>query len=321
MKQEGQTIALVGGGRWGRVHASNLVHLLTCGDRVLWVSRYNQDALRKNIAQFSENGPKFELLTDFDDALMERPATALIVTAPGTHATAAGACLHRGIHTFVEKPLALKASDAQSLIDIAAEADLVLAVGVHLLSASYLRHFKSLLAKRGIARISIRWFDPAHEVRYGESKRTDDSVSLAHDLYPHIWSIVRVLAGCAEQTVTGASKQTDGSISFESSAGPVKIDAWCGRHAGARERKISLALQDGGTAALDFTQEPGVAMLDNAALPPDPLWGNTPRPAMAEVHDFLTQISSAVRDLEWPHLAANCFDSVVGAEALDSRLE
>src|SRR6266700_5195133 len=258
MKQEGQTIALVGGGRWGRVHASNLVHLLTPGDRVLWVSRYNQDALRKIIAQFSEDCPKFELLTDFDDALMERPATALIVTAPDSHTAAAGACLRRGIDTFVEKPLALRASDAQSLIDIAAEADLVLAVGVHLLSASYLRHFKSQLAQRNIARMSIRWFDPAHEVRYGEGKRANDSVSLAHDLYPHIWSIVRVLTGCGQQTVAGATKQTDGSISFESSAGPVKIDARCGRHAGARERKISLALQDGGTAILDFTQEPGV---------------------------------------------------------------
>lgn len=287
---------------------------------MFWVSRHNQDALRNTIAQFPESAPKFELLTSLDDVLIERPAAALIVTAPNTHVAIADACLRQGVHTFVEKPLAFESSDAQSLINTAAKAKLVLALGVHLLSASYLRHLKSELAERVIMRISIRWFDPAHELRHGESKRADDSTPLAHDIYPHIWSIVRVLTGGGEQTIAVALKRTDGSISFESSAGPVKIDAQFGRYAVARERKINLVFQDGGTASLDFTQEPGEAMLGDAVLPPDPLWGKTPRPAMAEVADFLTQISSPVRDPEWPHLAANCLDSVIGAEALDSKL-
>jgi predicted dehydrogenase len=286
---------------------------------MLWVSRYNQDALRNAIAQFPENAPKFEPLTNLDDALVERPAAALIVTAADTHVAVASACLRQGVHVFVEKPLAFKASDAQSLIDTAVGANLVLALGVHLLSASYLRHFKSQV-RRDIARISIRWFDPAHELRYGESKRADGSTPLAHDIYPHIWSIVHVLTSGMRQDIASASKHIDGSISFESSLGPVKIDARFGRYSAARERKIDLVFQDRGTAGLDFTQEPGTAWLGNAALPPDPLWGKTPRPVMAEVADFLTQISSPMRDPEWPHLAANCFDSVIGAEALDSKL-
>jgi predicted dehydrogenase len=293
---------------------------LVPGDRVLWVSRYNQDALRKVAAEFSDNGPKFELLTGLDDALAEQPAAALVVTAPDTHVAVAGTCLRRGIHTFVEKPLAFKASDARSLIEAAAKADLVLAVGMHLLSASYLHHFKSQLVTREITRISIRWFDPVHEVRYGESKRADDSTPLAHDIYPHIWSIVRVLTGSVQQKIASASKHIDGSISFESSAGPVKIDAHFGRFAGARERKINVVFQDGETAGLDFTEEPGAATLGDAALPPDPVWGKTPRPAMVEVEDFLTQISPSERDPEWPHFAANGLDSVIGAEALDSKL-
>ncbi|SHL53103.1 Predicted dehydrogenase [Bradyrhizobium lablabi] len=320
MTRDGRTIALVGGGRWGRVHASNLVQLLTSRDRVLWVSQHNQDVLRKNIAQFSGDGPKFELLTRLDEALVERPAAALIVTAPDAHVAAADACLRQGIHTFVEKPLAFRLSDALSLVDAAARADLILALGVHLLSASYLRHFKSHLATRRIAAMSIRWFDPVHEMRYGETKRADYFTPLAHDLYPHLWSIVRVLAGTGVQIITSASKQPDGSISFESSAGAVKIDAQCGRGTGVRERCVRVVFEDGGTAGIDFTEEPGTATLGDAALPPDPLWGKTPRPAMAEVRDFLAQVSSPLRDREWLHLAANCLDSVTGAEALSARL-
>jgi predicted dehydrogenase len=320
MKRDRQTIALVGGGRWGRVHASNLALLLGSGDRVLWVSRHNQAAVRRNIGQFSTRGPKFELRSGLDDVLAEQPEAALVVTAPCTHAEVAGACLRRGIHAFVEKPLAFETGAARSLIDAAARADLVLAVGVHLLSASYLRHFAKQLGGRGIASISLRWFDPAHEERYGEIKRADDSTPLAHDLYPHIWSIVRVLAGDAAQIIASASRRADGSISFESTAGAVKIDAQCGRYAEARERNIRVVFQDGETAELDFAREPGAARLGNAALPPDPQWEASPRPVMAEVRDFLTQISSPARDPEWPHLAANCFDSVAGAEALASML-
>jgi predicted dehydrogenase len=320
LTRDGKTIALVGGGRWGRVHASNLAQLLTSRDRVLWVSRHNQGAVREAIARFSEGGPKFELVSGQDDALAERPDAALVVTAPDTHFTVAGSCLRTSIHTFVEKPLAFKSSDARSLIETAANADVMLAVGVHLLSASYLHHFKKQLASRRIESISIRWFDPVHEVRYGEDKRAPDSVPLAHDIYPHLWSIARVLTDNGLQVITRAAREFDGSIVFESSAGSVKIDARCDRNASARERKISVVFQDGEIAGLDFTGEPGIGWLGREALSSDPQWGTTPRPAMAEVQAFLLQTSSPIRDPQWPHLAVNCLDSVTGAEALDAAL-
>lgn len=320
MGPEGRTVALIGGGRWGRVHASNLSQLLTSGDRVVWVSRHNQDILRDTILKFSGDGPAFELSASVETALSRKPTAALVVTAPQTHVAVTEACLRNGIHTFVEKPLAFTEGEARSLIGVAADRNLLLAAGLHQLSASYLHHFKSQIAGRSIARMSLRWFDPAHEIRHGESKRANDSTPLAHDLYPHIWSIVRVLTGCVEQTIDGASSQADGSISFEMSAGAVKVEARCGRYSTARERRVGLVFQDGGTASLDFTQEPGAVLLDNVSLPPDPLWGRTPRPAMAEVQDFLARVSSPISDPAWPHLAANCLDSVTGAEALHSKL-
>jgi hypothetical protein len=169
-------------------------------------------------------------------------------------------------------------------------------------------------------RISIRWFDPAHEVRHGEDKRAPESVPLAHDVYPHVWSIVRVLAGDGAQLITGAASERDGSIMFESSVGSLKVDARCGRNAGTRERKISVILEGGGTAGLDFTEEPGAAWLGRTTLPVDPRWGTAPRPVMAEVQAFLQQISSPMRNPQWAHLAANCVDSVTGAEALAAML-
>ena len=320
MSHDGRAISLVGGGRWGRVHASNLSQLLTPRDRVAWVSRYNQDILRDAILKFPASGPAFELSSSIDGVLATRPTAAFVVTSPRTHVDLTEACLRAGAHVFVEKPLAFTAVEAQSLIKTAQDRNLLLGVGLHLLSATYVHYFKSRIAGRSIAKIILRWFDPAHEIRHGESKRTNDSAPLVHDLYPHIWSIVRVLTGCAVQTIGGASKQADESISFESFAGAVKIEARCGRYAAARERKIDLLFEDGGIASLDFTQEPGEAVLDDVPLPPDPLWGKSPRPVMAEVQEFLKQASSPVHDPAWPHLAANCIDSVAGAQVLAASL-
>jgi predicted dehydrogenase len=320
MSQARRTIALIGGGRWARVHASNLATLLFPSDQVLWVSRHNQSQQQDVVERLPKVAPGFELLSDVEGLFEARPSAAVIVTAADTHASMARVCLERGLNVFVEKPLAFKATEAKSLVAIAAKADLVLALGAHLLSASYLSHFKEQLAGRAIVGMSIRWFDPADEVRHGESKRVDDRTPLAHDVYPHIWSLVERLTGCGEPHIVTASKAGDGSIAFKLSANATDVDVQCGRHMRERERKIVLVLKDG-EASIDFTEEPGRVMFDGIVLPSDPLWGKTLRPVMAEVARFLGEVSSVSRDAFWPHLAANCLGSVSGAEALFSKLE
>jgi len=320
VRSDRKIVALFGGGRWGRAHASNLSRLLTVHDRVIWVSQHNQSILRSTIAKFSKDGPQFDLRTSLDDGFREHPATALVITAPGNHYAIAQACLRRGVHTFVEKPLSFQTSEARSLIDIATRNNLILAVGLHLLSASYLRHFRSQLVKRAISHIAIRWSDADDEYRYGETKLVDRSTSIIHDVYPHIWSIVRSLTDCTQQKIKNVSMRESGAISIETQAGGVIVEAQCCRGAKARERKIAIRFLDDGSATLDFTQEPGIATLDGILLPSDPLWGTGLTPVMAEVKEFLNQVSLRSRDPEWGPLAENCLDSVAGAEILNDRL-
>ncbi|MBI3699897.1 MAG: Gfo/Idh/MocA family oxidoreductase [Afipia sp.] len=312
------SVVLIGGGRWGRVHASNLASLLTPQDRVIWVSAHNQALLREAIAKFS-GGPRFEIIDNLNDALAAKPDAALVVTAPETHAAIAAQCLQAGIHTFVEKPLAFTAGETRALIDLAREKKIVLGVGLHLLSASYLSRFRDAISSRRMARIAIRWFDSAGEVRYGEAKRADNSVPLVHDVYPHIWSILRVLIGPA--TATGYSaKEAGGVTRIALSMDQINVEALLGRGARARERKISIAFADGGSADLDFTDEPGTSSVDGVWLKPDPGWPAALRPVMAEVKEFLRQASLPSPDDAWPQRAANCLDSVIGAEVLNSQL-
>lgn len=320
MANDGRIIALIGGGRWGRVHATNLSQLLTPRDRVLWVSQFNSAAVADVMASFAGDGPSFEICPTLEKALLKKPNAALVITAPDTHFAVAKFCLDAGLDVFVEKPLAFKQEEARSLIDLADQKQRVLAVGLHLLSATYLKYFRDQIADAPIACMAIRWFDPAQEQRYGEIKTADHSVPLAHDIYPHIWSIVRALTDCEQQTIVDAKTSSDGTLSIASTAGAISVESACGRNAMARERTAQVTFQNGGVATLDFTEEPGRLTRDGIALPPDPLWGKTPTPAMAEVKEFLHLTSQPTRDPIWPHLAANCVDSVVGAEILQGRL-
>jgi predicted dehydrogenase len=318
MANDARTVVLIGGGRWGRVHASNLSQLLTPHDRVLWVSTYNEDMVRAGVAKF-DGGPEFQVLTSLEEALSVKPVAALVVTSPETHADVAARCLRGGAHGFVEKPLAFKAAEARSLIDLAKTNGLVLGVGLHLLSASYLANFKKQISARQISRISIRWFDPSGEVRHGEAKKSDDKTPIVHDLYPHVWSIVSVLTGGNAQIGKSAS-EADGVTRLILSAGDVDVEALCDRNGQTRERRISIKFRDGGSASLDFTNEPGEAIRDGVALELDPHWEKSPRPVMAEVQEFLRQISLSVPHSRWPHLATNCIDCVTGAEILNAKL-
>jgi len=316
----GRIIALFGGGRWGRVHASNLSRILTAGDRVLWISAHNRGLVSGTIEGLARPGaPRFELSSSVEEALRERPHAAIVVTAPSSHSGVAERCLRSGVHTFVEKPLALRPEEARTLVDIAERENLVLAVGLHLLSASFLHHLKSLLPRDDIAELSVRWFDPENEIRYGEEKRGDAAATVAHDVYPHVWSLIRSF-GSGRQSIEDVAWLPGGTVSFNGRAGKTAIAAQIGRLAVARERVIKLRLKGGASAELDFTKEPGVPVVEGVPRAPDPDWGRKPAPVMAEVMEFLRRTVEPESGDGWPHLASACIDSVADTQRFASRL-
>jgi hypothetical protein len=84
-------MALIGGGRWGRVHASVLARISSPIDRTLWVTRHNKSALDAFLAQRADaTAPRFKACASLDAALAERPTAAIVVNA--------GAALHARGH-------------------------------------------------------------------------------------------------------------------------------------------------------------------------------------------------------------------------------
>jgi len=117
-------IALVGAGRWGRNH---LRTLSTIGwlDRVVETDPARREALAGEF-------PGVRLVESLE-ALDAAPPDGVVIAAPAAlHLPLARETIAKGLHTFVEKPMAMDAAGGRELVDAAAAQGVVLGVG-HLL--------------------------------------------------------------------------------------------------------------------------------------------------------------------------------------------
>lgn len=112
--------AVIGVGYLGKEHARIYRELDTC--ELVGVS--DADASRKEIAE--AHGVPF--YTDYRDLIGKVEAVS-IATPTFTHCDIARQFLEAGIHTLIEKPITLKLTDADLLIEIAKRKNLALQVG------------------------------------------------------------------------------------------------------------------------------------------------------------------------------------------------
>ena len=139
------TLGQIGIGAWGQNllrNFSNLkdVTVKVCCDK-------NKAALERVKLNYNN---KIKVTDDFSDLLKDQALDAIIVTTlPATHAHFALKALSRGLHVFVEKPLALKVEDAKRMIASARKNKKILMVGHLLLYHPAVKSLKSYI-KEGI---------------------------------------------------------------------------------------------------------------------------------------------------------------------------
>ena len=311
----GICLALIGGGRWARTHAGVLAQFSARIERVLWVTRYNGAAVDTFIAQNAGAGPTFELFSSLDVALAEKPDAAIVVTADSNHASTVEILLRNGVPTLVEKPLALSGQSAKHLIELAEQRNIALCVALHLLKADFLHYFRQLWIGRRIARIELEWMDPDFEKRHGEAKFLNLTANKADEAIPHLWSILRVIQSENEPQLRAAKPRPLGAVELEMDVGSSRATVVFGRRATARKRAVKLAFQDGGTAEIDFTTEPGRIAIDGAEHPRLEA-GNRIRPLATEIGDFLDIIDRPQDMALSAQLAAHCLGSVTLTETV-----
>lgn len=114
---------------------------------IVAIARRNPDRLAQAQAELQIPAA----YTDWREMLDKSELDAVVVsTPPNTHAEPTVAALERGLHVFVEKPIALTAADAQRMRVAAAAADRTLMVGYNARGMGSWRTIKRLLSQDAI---------------------------------------------------------------------------------------------------------------------------------------------------------------------------
>ena len=284
-------VAIIGGGRWARVVASILCDISREPSKLVLCSPNRPDGWTEWIgalgAQMKGEHAVLETAETVDDVLANGSiGTVFVVRSAHDHAETAIAALAAGKDTFIEKPFAMTLLDAERVLLAAAKQRC--SIGHVLLFAPNLRRFADVVQGLGEPQtIEIQWSDPSGEERSGEAKRYDHSVNITDDVFPHIWSLVKIFVpGYSVELIAVRLEHGGRTAAMRMTAGATLIDAKIERDAQMRQRRISIQTARGG-AEIDFSIEPGTAYV--LGQPVD-IAANYSSPLRRELESFL-QIS------------------------------
>jgi predicted dehydrogenase len=175
------SVAVVGYGYWGPNLARNVIER----PEMMLAALCERDEERGRA--FSAKVPEVPVFSELDDVLDDPSVDAVIVaTPPRTHHAIVGAALRAGKHVLVEKPLAKTSEQAEDLISIAAERDLVLMPGHTFIYSPPVNTVRDLIHQ---GRLGDIYFVTSSRMNLG--KYQPDGVIC--DLAPHDLSILLYL--------------------------------------------------------------------------------------------------------------------------------
>jgi predicted dehydrogenase len=190
-------IGIVGLGYWG----PNLLRALSdvTGAQVKWICDLEEDRLER----FRRRYPAVMTTRHADDLFEDPEVDAVLVATPVfTHFDLASRSLRAGKHTFVEKPLAPSAEEADELATLAYSEDLALMCGHTFLYSPPVRAVKQLLDSGELGDI---FFISSSRVNLGLHQ---PDVSVVWDLGPHDFSILRYWLGEMPTTVRAIGRDS-----------------------------------------------------------------------------------------------------------------
>jgi predicted dehydrogenase len=167
--------------------------------RVGWMC----DADPKRLSHFEGLYPSVQATTSFEDLLEDPRLDAVLIATPVfTHFDLASRSLAAGKHTFVEKPLAQSSEEAEGLLGLADEEELVLMCGHTFLYSPPVRAVKALLDRGELGEV---FFITSSRVNLGLHQ---PDVSVIWDLGPHDFSILRYWLEGMPETVSAVGRDS-----------------------------------------------------------------------------------------------------------------
>lgn len=176
-------ICVIGAGRWGQNHIKTLVQM-GCLAAVL---EENKDKIKDLMKLY----PDVRFCESLDNSINARYDGYVVATPAETHYAIGKRLLENGLHVLIEKPMTLRAEDAQDLVIIANTTGATLMVGHILLFHPAIRKIKKMLE---MGKIGQLYYAYSTRLNLG-TVRTEENVFWS--FAPHDISVLNYLIGAA----------------------------------------------------------------------------------------------------------------------------
>ena len=288
-------VGLFGGGRWSRVWLEVLRPELKDGDQIVWITQHHAAEARALVSQKALD--QVTVLDSTAGAWSASLDLAILANQTAAHASLSQLCLEHGLAILVEKPLALTYAEAQTLVATAHRQQRPYGVNFEFTRLDMILDFARRLESEIVRSIDFSWADPPTSIRYGELKRADVAVPLAHDQLPHVLSILQTLFPSAPAqkilSVTSGADEMRLTVAHSEWQTNIRLS----RAAPTRARLISV---NQGEFVLDFTEEfPSLS----------------PRPLTRTWREFLAVVDGRLAPEQWSHRADHHLSNVALCEA------
>lgn len=201
---DGLRIGVAGIGYWGSKHVRTM-RSISAVSQVAVI-----DPSQERLAKLRHSFPEVETYPDLESALPAIDAL-VVATPPSTHAPLACAAMEAGKHVLVEKPFATRLQDANHMVEVSREQDVVLMVGHTFEYHSAVWALREMVARGDLG-----------DLYYLDTSRLNlglyqHDVNVLFDLAPHDISILNYVLGST----------------------PTSVECWGSRHAHRRLEDIA----------------------------------------------------------------------------------
>lgn len=144
-------VAIIGLGNWGK-------KLLKAFNKLADVTICCTNGNKENIDWLNKNFPNTKHTTNFDEVVSNKNINAIVIATPiNTHYDMAKKALLANKHVFVEKPLSTSITQAQELLKIAKEKNLILFTGNVFLYSDIFAYLEKLNNTSPFKKITWNW--------------------------------------------------------------------------------------------------------------------------------------------------------------------
>jgi predicted dehydrogenase len=174
-------IGAIGCGYWGPNLIRNFVE--NPSSDVIIVA----DLKKERLSKIKVSYPNLEVTKNYRDLFDKDLDAVIVATPPATHYSLAKECLEHGLNVLVEKPITLNSHQAEELIEISKEKDLVLMVGHTFEYNSAVHTLRNLIESGELGQI---YYVDAARLNLGLFQR---DLNVLWDLAPHDVSILNYI--------------------------------------------------------------------------------------------------------------------------------